>query len=107
MVPVIAIGFDDLCDRVDPQSQQATDYTKKLADLRSRLEALTTAHSISNFTRLLRSSAEQTQIVHRLLTFVQHLHLLIPSVRSLVIRPEEEEMSCKLEEIEMSLGRGG
>ena len=35
------------------------------------------------------------------------LALLIPSVRSSAIRPEEEEMSCKWEEIEMSLGRDG
>ena len=106
MVPVIAIGFDDLHDRVDTPNQQATDHTKKLADLKSRLEALTTAHSISNSTRLLRASAKQTQIVHRLLMFVQHLHLLIPSVRSSAIRPEEEENRGKLEEIEEELRKG-
>ena len=74
MVPVIAIGFNNLRDRVDAQNQQATDHTQKLADLKSRLEALTTAQSISNSTRLLRASAKQMQIVYRLLTFVQHLH---------------------------------
>ena len=102
MVPVIAIGFDDLRDRVDAQNQQASEHTKKLADLKSRLEALTIAHSISNSTRLLRASGKQTQIVHRL----QHLHLLIPSVRSSAIRPEEEEMRGKLEEIEDELRKG-
>ena len=106
MVPVIAIGFDDLRDRVDAQNQQATEHTKKLTDLKSRLEALTTAHSISNSTRLLRASAKQTEIVHRLLMFVQHLHLLIPSVRSSAIRPEEEENRGKLEEIEDELRKG-
>jgi nuclear pore complex protein Nup54 len=101
MVPVIAIGFDDLRERVGSQNQQATKHTKKLADL----EALTTAHSISNSTRLLRPSAKQTQIMHRLLTFVQHLHLLIPAVRSSAIRPEEE-VRGKLEEIEDGLRKG-
>ena len=37
---------------------------------------------------------------------MQHLHLLIPSVRSLAIRPEEEEMRGKLEEIEDELRKG-
>ena len=48
MVPVITIGFD-LRDRVNAQNQQATEHTKKLADLKSRLEALalTTVHAIS------------------------------------------------------------
>jgi hypothetical protein len=36
MVPVIAIGFDDLRERVGSQNQQATEHTKKLADLKSR-----------------------------------------------------------------------
>ena len=101
MVPVIAIGCDDLRDRIDAPNQQATEHTKKLVDLKSRLEAVTTV--ISNSTRL---SAKQTQIIHRLLKFVQYLHLLIPSVRSSAIRPEEEEMRGKLEEIEDKLRKG-
>ena len=105
MVPVIAIGFDDLCNCGDTQNQQATEPTKELTDLKSRLEALTTAHSISNSTRV-HTSARQTQIVHRLLKFVKHLHLLIPSVKSTAIRPEEEEMRGKLEEIEDELRKG-
>ncbi|EDQ98320.1 uncharacterized protein LACBIDRAFT_336068, partial [Laccaria bicolor S238N-H82] len=106
MVPVIAIGFDDLRDRVEAQNQQSTTHTKKLTDLKSRLESLSTAHAVQNSTRLLRASAKQTQIVHRLLVFVQHLHLLIPSVRSSAIRPEEEEMRGKLEEIEDEIRKG-
>ena len=39
MVPVIAIGFDDLRSRGDAQNQQATEPTKELADLKSRLKA--------------------------------------------------------------------
>ncbi|EDR10643.1 uncharacterized protein LACBIDRAFT_325438 [Laccaria bicolor S238N-H82] len=64
------------------------------------------AHAIQNSTRLLHASAKQTQIVHRLLAFVQHLQTLIPSVRSSAIRPEEEEMRGTLEEIEDKVKKG-
>ena len=56
---IIAIGFDDLRNRIDAQDQQATNHTKKLADLKSHLEALTKAHSTSNSTRLLRAGLGQ------------------------------------------------
>ena len=37
---------------------------------------------------------------------MQYLHLLIPSVKSSAVRPEEEEMKGKLEEIEDKLRKG-
>ncbi|KZP17043.1 hypothetical protein FIBSPDRAFT_1047146 [Athelia psychrophila] len=106
LVPVVAIGFDDLQQRVDAQAQQATAHHEKLKELRSRIEALSQRHSISNATRLSRASAIQTQITHRLLRLIQHLHLLIPALRSSAIRPEEEALRMRLEEIEEDVRRG-
>lgn len=40
------------------------------------------------------------------MALAQHLHLLIPTVRSSVIRPEEEELFAKIESIEEEV-RGG
>ena len=93
MVPVIAIGFDNLCKVIDTHNQQAIEHTKKLTDLKLCLKALTVAHSISNFTCPLSASVKQTQIIHWLLKVVQYLHLLIPSVTSLVMMLEEEMAS--------------
>jgi len=44
--------------------------------------------------------------MQRLLAFIQHLHLLIPAIRSSSIRPEEEQLRGKLEEIEEDVRRG-
>lgn len=48
---------------------------------------------------------------HRLLRLIEHLHLLIPSLRSTAIRPGEEELRAKLErlkdEVQRGLGSGG
>ncbi|KAF9554978.1 hypothetical protein CPC08DRAFT_737499 [Agrocybe pediades] len=106
LVPVIAIGFDDLRARIDAQSSQSSLQLQKIADLQSRLSALRTQHAISNASRLLRAAATQTQVVQRLMRFIQHLHLLIPSMRSSALRPEEEALRGKLEELEEEMRRG-
>ncbi|KAJ8700611.1 hypothetical protein PTI98_003624 [Pleurotus ostreatus] len=105
-VPVLAVGFDDLRQRVEAQAQKASEQQEQLKKLKTGLSNLTQRHSLSNSSRLLRAASSQTQIMHRLLTLIQHLHLLIPSLRSSAIRPEEEELRGKLEEIEEELKRG-
>jgi len=41
-----------------------------------------------------------------LLKLIQHLHLLIPALRSSAIRPEEEALRVRLEEIEEDVKKG-
>lgn len=105
-MPVIASGFDDLRARVDAQTSQSTSHIQKLNDLQARLAALRNQHSVSNTSRLLRAAAHQTHLIQRLLHLAQHLHLLIPAVRSSALKPEEETLRSSLEEIEEELRRG-
>ncbi|KDR76984.1 hypothetical protein GALMADRAFT_246158 [Galerina marginata CBS 339.88] len=105
LVPVVAIGFDDLRSRVDAQTAQAASHLQKLNDLKSRLSALRTQHSVSNSSRLLRAASQQTQLTQRLMRLIQHLHLLIPTVRSSALTPEEEALRGKLEELEEEMRR--
>jgi nuclear pore complex protein Nup54 len=74
--------------------------------LKATLDALAEKHAVSNASRLQRAAAQQTQLTQRLLAFIQHLHLLIPAIRSSSIRPEEEQLRGKLEEIEEDVRRG-
>jgi len=61
---------------------------------------------VSNTSRILRATALQIQLSQRVLHLVKHLHLLIPSVRSSALRPEEEALRGTLEEIDEDLRRG-
>ncbi|OBZ76350.1 Nucleoporin nup44 [Grifola frondosa] len=106
-VPVLATGFDDLQKRVEAQSQQAAAHQEKLKELQTRIAALAQRHQLSNASRLHRASALQTQLTHRVLKLVQHLHLLIPALRSSAIRPEEEALRAALEEIDEEIRRPG
>ncbi|KAF8128611.1 nucleoporin complex subunit 54-domain-containing protein [Boletus edulis] len=107
MVPVLAVGFDALNARVEAQSAQATAQQEKLKELKKRLQALTATHADTTLSRLHRALSQHTQLSQRLLGLVQHLHLLIPAVRSSSIRPEEEALRVALEEMEEDLRRPG
>ncbi|KAL7284788.1 hypothetical protein ACG7TL_002095 [Trametes sanguinea] len=106
-VPVIATGFEDLQKRVEAQTQQAAAHQEKLKELQQRISALTQRHQLSNASRLHRASALQTQLTHRVIKLVQHLHLLIPALRSSALRPEEEALRTALEEIDEEVRRPG
>ncbi|KAL5535281.1 PXA2 [Sanghuangporus sanghuang] len=106
-VPALAVGFDDLQKRVEAQRSQAAAHQEKLKELKTRIAALTSAHSSTNAPRLQRAAAVQIQLQQRLVRLVQHLHLLIPSVRSSSIRPEEEALRSVLESIDEEIRRPG
>ncbi|EIM87243.1 uncharacterized protein STEHIDRAFT_96293 [Stereum hirsutum FP-91666 SS1] len=100
LIPVLATSFDDLHARVQGQAERAAQHTKALTELQSRISQLSSAHALSTSPRLNKAIAAQTQLTHRLLKLVTHLHLLIPALRSSAIRPEEEALRGALEEME-------
>lgn len=106
-MPALAIGFDDLQKRVGAQRQQSTAHQDKLKELKRRITALSESHTNMNAPRLRRAAALQVQINQRLVRLAQHLHLLIPSVRSSAIRPEEEALRAALEALEEEIRRPG
>ncbi|KAH7883035.1 nucleoporin complex subunit 54-domain-containing protein [Phlebopus sp. FC_14] len=107
LVPVLAVGFDALHLRVEAQSQQAAAQQEKLKEVKKRLESLTATHNDNNIPRIQRTVLQHTQIAHRLLKMIQHLHLLIPAIRSSSIRPEEEALRGALEDMEEDIRRPG
>ena len=83
------------------------DSNAHLQELKTRIEALSQRHQLTNVARLGRAAALQTQLTHRVLKLVQHLHLLIPALRSSSIRPEEEALRAALEDIDEEIRRPG
>ncbi|KAJ6569880.1 nucleoporin complex subunit 54-domain-containing protein [Mycena vulgaris] len=107
LVPAIAVGFDDLRQRVDAQGQQAAAHQDRLKELKTRLETLSSTQH-QNSARIARFAALQTQLTHRLLALAAHLHLLVPALRSSGLRAEEEELRGWLEGLREEIGvRGG
>ncbi|KAI0027198.1 nucleoporin complex subunit 54-domain-containing protein [Vararia minispora EC-137] len=106
LVPVLATSFDDLQKRVEAQAQQATLQQERTAETRKRIAALSDAHALKNAPRLAQAVATQARLAARLRAVAQHLHLLIPTLRSTPLSQEEEELRIRLQEIESVLRSG-
>lgn len=78
-------------------------------EISTRVEKLSKSSQLSLSLRLSRSQLLQTQLSHRTLLLIRHLHLLIPTLRSSSIRREEEILTQRLETLvqELDGGRGG
>ncbi|KAG8859699.1 hypothetical protein FRB96_004273 [Tulasnella sp. 330] len=107
LVPVPAIGYEDLQKRVNMQAKFAEFQKAQLKEANDRLEALQQKHQLSTSLRAQRAALKQTEIDQGLAALVKTLHLMIPSVRATSIRPEEERLRGALEAVEDELKRPG
>jgi nuclear pore complex protein Nup54 len=108
MVPAIAIGFADLQKRTEVQTRVAGAHYAKLQEISARLAALSKSSHMSLSLRLSRAELLETQLSHRTLQLIKHLHLLIPTLRSSSIRRDEEVLTQRLEALvgQLEGGRG-
>jgi nuclear pore complex protein Nup54 len=121
LVPVVAKGFEDLKKRADAQVANAAAQAQALAvgfmliiihllngfqELNARLDAISQKHSLSTSIRAQKAARSEQEIKQRLTSLIRHLHLLIPTVRSSSIRPEEEALRVALENVEGDLQLG-
>ncbi|KAG8837583.1 hypothetical protein FRC18_008807 [Serendipita sp. 400] len=106
MVPAFAMGMEDLQKRADAQVNAAEACKAKLDDIRTKLTTLSQRHVLSTSLRSQKLSNTHILLFQRVVRLSQHLHLLIPLIRSSAIRPEEEQLRGRLEAIEDELRRG-
>ena len=77
-VPVIAVGFDDSPFAGWRSKYPNAFHLQKLKDIQSQLDALRTQHSVSNSSRILRSTTLQIQLSQRVLHLVQSFVISYP-----------------------------
>ncbi|KDQ06439.1 hypothetical protein BOTBODRAFT_168059 [Botryobasidium botryosum FD-172 SS1] len=107
LVPVLAVGFEDLKKRVDAQSKQASAHQAKLQEIQKKLATLAENHALRTSSRASQATLNHLSLTQRLSALVAHLHLLIPILRSSALRPEEERLSGLLESLETELRKPG
>lgn len=103
LVPVLAVGFEDLKTRMDLQEAEAARQSTKLVELQKRLDDLTSKHSLSNSVRISAISRKQTTLHHRLIGLAKRIHLLIPALRGHSITYGEEQLKNLLRICETEL----
>jgi len=103
LVPVLAVGFPEVKSRLEMQQIETQRQSTKLADLRKRLEDLTSKHTLSNSVRIAAISRKQTSLHHRLIGIARKIHLLIPALRGQSVTLKEEQLKSILQNCEMEL----
>ena len=78
-----------------------------MQEIRNRLTVLSQRHVLSTSLRTQKLTHAHALLAQRVIALLQHLHLLIPTVRSSAIRPEEEALRTQLDATEEELVRGG
>ena len=88
-------------------SRRSTYLThSQFQEIRTKLATLSQRHVLSTSLRSQKLSNNHILLFQRVVRLSQHLHLLIPLVRSSALRPEEEQLRARLEATEDELRRG-
>jgi len=101
MVPAIAIGFDGIKKRMAEQSKQTNAHEAKLKELADKVEKLRQKHLLETTGKLEEYRRRHLSLAHRTLKIMKQVYIL--RNRGYSIRPEEETLKVRLENLAASL----
>ncbi|ORX60090.1 hypothetical protein BCR36DRAFT_273865 [Piromyces finnis] len=101
MVPAIAIGFDGIKKRMAEQSKQTYAHEVKLKELADKVEKLRQKHLLETTGKLEEYRRRHLSLAHRTLKIMKQVYIL--RNRGYSIRPEEETLKVRLENLATSL----
>jgi nuclear pore complex protein Nup54 len=101
MVPAIAIGFDGIKKRMAEQSKQTSAHEAKLKELADKVEKLRQKHLLETTGKLEEYRRRHLSLAHRTLKIMKQVYIL--RNRGYSIRPEEETLKVRLENLATSL----
>lgn len=101
MVPAIAIGFDGIKKRMAEQSKQTNAHEAKLKELADKVEKLRQKHLLETTGKLEEYRRRHLSLAHRTLKIMKQVYIL--RNRGYSIRPEEETLKVRLENLATSL----
>lgn len=103
LVPVLAVGFNDLKARIEAQEAETNRQASHVKTINERITALEQKHTLSDSVRASNALKRQAALHHRVLRITRKSHLLIPSLRGSSISRQEEALRVKLEQCEAEL----
>ncbi|KAG4104639.1 hypothetical protein H8356DRAFT_979811 [Neocallimastix lanati (nom. inval.)] len=101
MVPALAIGFDGIKKRMAEQSKQTNAHEAKLKELSDKVEKLRQKHLLETTGKLEEYRRRHLNLAHRTLKIMKQVYIL--KNRGYSIRPEEETLKVRLENLSTSL----
>lgn len=101
MVPAIAIGFEGVKKRISEQSKQTSAHEAKLKELAGNIENLRQKHLLETTGKLEEYRRRHLDLAHRTLRIMKQVYIL--RNRGYSIRPEEETLKVRLENLATNL----
>ncbi|KAJ3030164.1 UNVERIFIED_CONTAM: hypothetical protein HDU68_009941 [Siphonaria sp. JEL0065] len=95
MVPVLAIGFEDLKKRIGHQEQMSNIHKAKLDELAEWLNTIERKHYIETVVKLEECKRRHVELSHRVLSMMRTVEVL--RNKGYPIRSEEEALRARLE----------
>ncbi|KAI9143074.1 nucleoporin complex subunit 54-domain-containing protein [Paraphysoderma sedebokerense] len=104
-VPALAVGFEDLKKRMEQQEQQCQIHKAKLAEITSQIRTLQDKQTLSTSTQLLEYKRTHQALSHRVLKLMKNIQIL--RNHNLPIRPDEEMLKARLENMIIQMKKAG
>ncbi|KAJ3080147.1 hypothetical protein HK102_003266 [Quaeritorhiza haematococci] len=101
MVPVLAVGFDDIKKRMEEQDKQNAVHKFKLEEARIQLEKIQRKHHLDTTVKLDEYKRRHAELSHRVLQLIKKVEVLRNKGYS--IRADEETLKVRLEAMALQL----
>ncbi|KAJ3127382.1 hypothetical protein HK101_005585, partial [Irineochytrium annulatum] len=95
MVPVLAVGFEDIKKRIAQQDEANRAHRAKLEEIDSKLDSLERKHQLETTVKLDEFRRRHTELARRVLFVMRRVHVL--RNKGYPIRAEEEALRVRLE----------
>ncbi|KAG0222418.1 hypothetical protein BGW41_006009 [Actinomortierella wolfii] len=95
MIPVQAVGFEDLKKRMESQDEMSLMQKEKLQEIERRMDELMKHHLIQTASRVREFKRRHIQLSQRVLTLMKRVQIM--KNRGVPIKEEEEQLRVRLE----------
>ncbi|KAJ3416118.1 hypothetical protein HDV05_003087 [Chytridiales sp. JEL 0842] len=101
MVPVLAVGFDDIKKRIAQQESVSNIHKAKLEELSDQLDKIERKHYLETTVKLEEYKRRHVELAHRVLKIMKYVEVL--RNKGYPIRAEEEALRGRLEAMDTQL----
>ncbi|KAJ3329452.1 hypothetical protein HDU76_007887 [Blyttiomyces sp. JEL0837] len=101
MVPVLAVGFEDLKKRISQQDSCTMVHRSKLEDISEQLDSIERKHHLETATKVEEFKRRHAELAHRVLKIMSTVEVL--RNKGYPIRAEEEALRGRLEAMDTQL----
>jgi len=103
MIPIVAVGFEDLKKRIIEHLNSKNEISARLKDIGNKIETLQIKHNLETLVNLENQKRKHMELTQRVIKLMKRIQVV--RLRGTLIRSGEEQLKGRLEEIKQNLLR--